>query len=405
MDEHVSRNLRPSLNASARRFTDIDSFPEPARTRVGQVFTEAKASLAREFVGVTAGDIPAGLFPVVRTGISMAPVLKAADRLRAALGDDRWKQACFPVEDDGPWRSWHNMHIFLMRHGVSLADLDDAQRTAALALVEACSSAAGYRNARDIMRLNEHAAEITGDPEEFGEWWYWISIFGEPSETAPWGWQIDGHHLIVNCFIYGDQMVMTPDFRGSEPVHAKSGKYEGTRVFHEEQSRGLQFMQALSGGQQEQAVIGTQLPRDVITTAQMDNLELAYAGIRSDALEPAQQKLLMELVEIYVGRIRTGHAEVRMDEVKKHLADTHFGWIGKHGGTEPFYYRVHSPVILIEFDHLPGIIWDNMEPTHDHIHTIVRTPNGNDYGRNLLRQHYERHDHSHAHTPHRKGLV
>ncbi len=405
MDENVSRNLRPSLKASARRFTDIGSFPEPARTRVGQVFEAAKASLAREFVGITAGDIPRGLFPVVKTGISMASVLKAADRLRAALGHDLWTQACFPVEDDGPWRSWHNMHIFLMRHGVSLAELSDAQRNAALGLVEACSSAAGYRNARDIMRLNEHAAEITGDHEEFGEWWYWISLFGEPSETAPWGWQIDGHHLIVNCFIYGDQMVMTPDFRGSEPVHAKSGKYAGTRVFHEEQSRGLQFMQALSASQQEQAVVCTQLPRDVITTAQMDNLELAYAGIRSDVLEPTQQKLLMELIEIYVGRLPTGHDKIRMDEVKKHLAETHFSWIGMHEASEPFYYRVHSPVILIEFDHLPGIIWDNMEPTQDHIHTIVRTPNGNDYGRDLLRQHYEHHDHSHANTPHRKGLV
>jgi hypothetical protein len=26
-------------------------------------------------------------------------------------------------------------------------------------------------------------------------------------------------------------------------------------------------------------------------------------------------------------------------------------------------------------------------PTRDHIHTIVRTPNGNDYGKDLLRQH------------------
>ena len=72
--------------------------------------------------------------------------------------------------------------------------------------------------------------------------------------------------------------------------------------------------------------------------------------------------------------------------------------------TAPFYYHIHSPVILIEFDHLPGIIWDNLNPTRDHIHTVVRTPNGNDYGRDLLRQHYEMNDHSHPHTHHRRGL-
>jgi hypothetical protein len=68
-------------------------------------------------------------------------------------------------------------------------------------------------------------------------------------------------------------------------------------------------------------------------------------------------------------------------------------------------YRIYSPVILIEFDHLPGIIWDNTEPTRDHIHTVVRTPNGNDYGRDLLRQHYAQHDHSNPHSAHRRGLV
>ena len=113
-----------------------------------------------------------------------------------------------------------------------------------LALLEASSSAAGYDLARDIMRLNEHAAEITGRLDEFGEWYYWISVFGEPSPTEPWGWQIDGHHLIVNCFVYGDQMVMRPDFRGSEPVDPKSGKFAGTRVFEEEEASGLAFMKS-----------------------------------------------------------------------------------------------------------------------------------------------------------------
>jgi len=77
------------------------------------------------------------------------------------------------------------------------------------------------------------------------------------------------------------------------------------------------------------------------------------------------------------------------------------------GGCEDdsaFYYRIVSPVILIEFDHLPGIIFDNREPSRRHVHTIVRTPNGNDYGRSLLLDHYRRHDHSHAGSRHARGL-
>ena len=63
----------------------------------------------------------------------------------------------------------------------------------------------------------------------------------------------------------------------------------------------------------------------------------------------------------------------------------------------PFYYRVHSPVVLIEFDHHPGVAFDNVVPSRNHIHTLVRTPNGGDYGIDLLRQHHERFDHSARH--------
>jgi hypothetical protein len=69
------------------------------------------------------------------------------------------------------------------------------------------------------------------------------------------------------------------------------------------------------------------------------------------------------------------------------------------GGTDEdstFYYRVHSPVILVEFDHQRGIVFDNDAPSRHHIHTVVRTPNGNDYGRDLLRQHHARFDHGRA---------
>jgi hypothetical protein len=76
-----------------------------------------------------------------------------------------------------------------------------------------------------------------------------------------------------------------------------------------------------------------------------------------------------------------------------HLDETWFSWYGGTGEESPFYYRVHSPVILIEFDHHPGVAFDNEVPTRNHVHTVVRTPHGGDYGADLLRQHHERFDH------------
>jgi hypothetical protein len=57
------------------------------------------------------------------------------------------------------------------------------------------------------------------------------------------------------------------------------------------------------------------------------------------------------LVRQYVGHMREGHARVRMEEVEWHLDETRFAWIGESSPDSVFYYRIHSPVILIEFDH------------------------------------------------------
>jgi Protein of unknown function (DUF3500) len=379
----------------------IRPFDLPSRLK--PMLDRAKAGLAEPFLGIAGGgEVMPGLFAVGNTGVSLAPVLEAARSFLATLTAEQRKAACSAIDDEA-WRMWSNIHPWLMRHGVCLADLGHDQREAALALLRESMSAAGYRSARDVMRLNEHALEITGKPEEYGEWLYWVSIFGRPSPNEPWGFQIDGHHLNVNCFMLGDQLVMTPIFMGSEPVLARFGKYQGTRVFAAEEEQGYGLMRALSIEERQRATIGKDLPSELLTAAFNDNRRIDPAGIRYDELSPEGRERLQALLATYTGRIRPGHAEIRWAEAKRHLSETHFAWIGPFDDASPFYYRVLSPVILVEFDHQSGIIYDNDTPSRDHIHTIVRTPNGNDYGKDLLRQHYAHHDHSHRMTAHRHG--
>jgi hypothetical protein len=362
-----------------------------------------KAELAQDFKGITTnGEIIPGLYPIQRTGVSAQPLIDAATTFLSALAPHQQDECTFDV-DSSVWRSWSNIHSFLMRHGACLEDLNEDQRRAALALVRESLSASGFATARDIMKLNDHLRELTGQSEAFGEWFYWLSILGVPSSTEPWGWQIDGHHLIINCFILGDQIVLTPNFMGSEPVVAESGKYVRTRVLQAEELKGFALMRALTPEQQKKATIGMVLPPDVFATAFRDNLLLENQGIRQDELSEGQQHLLLDLIATYVGRIRRGHAEIKLEEVKKHLGETRFAWIGPCDNESPFYYRIHSPVILIEFDHQPGLAIGTDEPSRDHIHSLVRTPNGNDYGKDLLRQHYQQFDHSHPQTSHRLG--
>jgi Protein of unknown function (DUF3500) len=355
-----------------------------------------EALVGEPFRGITAdGTVVPGLFPLQTTGVSTRPILDAAEALLAALGPAQRTRALFDLDSDA-WRRWSNIHPFVMRHGVALDELTPAQRERALALLEASLSAGGFRTARDVMRLNELVRALTGSDAEYGEWLYWLSVMGPPSENTPWGWQLDGHHLIVNCFVLGDQLVMTPMFMGSEPVAAEDGPYAGTRVFQAEEQQGLALMRSLTAPQRERAVLAEQLPTEVFTAAFRDNFELKYEGLGFGALTSAQQRLLLDVLETYVGRLRPGHAGLRLEEVKRHLADTYFSWMGGVDEESAFYYRLHSPVVLVEFDHQRGIVFDNDAPSRHHIHTVVRTPNGNDYGRDLLRQHHARFDHSRA---------
>ena len=352
-----------------------------------------KRGLTDPFKGITAnGEVERGLFPVFSTGVPTTTVREAAVRFLGTLSAEQKQRTMFEV-DDPEWRKWMNQH-FYRRQGVSLKELNGGQRDAAFGLLQAALSPRGVKLTRDIMRLNEVLADLSGDHDFLGEWEYHITVMGKPSQVEPWGFQFDGHHCIINYFILGDQVVMTPYFVGSEPVTAR-----GISILQEEQNRGLAMLLALDKGQQAKAVLNPAKTDNYnLTEAFKDNVVLDYAGLRADAMSAKQKKQLLDLILLYVGNMDDGHAKVKMQEVRKHLDNTYFAWIGgtEQGGV--FYYRIHSPVILIEFDHqrpanLRHLAKDPNQPNPQHIHCVVRTPNGNDYGKDLLRLHYAQSKH------------
>jgi len=374
--------------------------PEDIQERFRRMSREAEVrGLAEPFRGVTAdGKVVPGLFALRSTGVSTEPVRQAAAAFTARLTREQRQKTLFASDDD-EWRKWMNQH-FYARQGTAFKDMTDAQREAALSLLRASLSARGLQLTRDIMRLNTTLAELNhGNFAEYGEGLYYITVMGEPSAAEPWGWQLDGHHLIVNYFVLGDQVVMTPSFFGSEPAVAHAGRYKGTAVLQQEQRMGLALLRALDEPQRKKAVLAVaKTGNNNLTEAFHDNAVVPYAGLRAADMTAAQKSQLLGLIERYVGNTDDGHAKVRMDEVRGHLADTWFAWVGGAEDLSVFYYRIHSPVILIEFDHqLPvgtrRIAANPKLPDREHVHSVVRTPNGNDYGKDLLRQHYERHPH------------
>ena len=383
---HQSPAQQPAPVSRAERFRTMS---EQAEAR----------GLAEAFKGVTTdGTVTSNLFPIRSSGVSTEPVRKSAAAFLAALTPEQRKKTTFPV-DDPEWRKWMNQHFYI-RQGVSFQEMTGVQRDAAFGLLRASLSAKGLQLTRDIMKLNHTLGELNNnDFEQYGEWLYWVTVMGTPSADKPWGWQLDGHHAIINYFVLGDQVVMTPLFVGSEPVIARSGKYNGVSILQDEQAKGLALVQSLGEPQQKKAILNSsKAGNNNVGEAFKDNIVLDYAGVSASELSQKQKDQLTALIDLFVSNMDSGHARVKMDEVKKHLSETHFAWIGGTESSSVFYYRIHSPVILIEFDHqLPvgirHLSANPKVPEREHVHVVVRTPNGNDYGKDLLRQHYQRFPH------------
>ena len=181
--------------------------------------------LAEPFLGIAIdGEITPGVFAIESTGVSTEPVRVATRAFLDSLSEEQRQRTRFEV-DDPEWRKWMNQH-FYVRAGVGFDEMDERQRQAAFAMMRASLSAKGLKLTRDIMRLNRTLGELNDENfEEYNEWLYWITVMGEPSAEEPWGWQLDGHHVIINYFVLGDQVVMSPLFVGSEPVTATTGRY------------------------------------------------------------------------------------------------------------------------------------------------------------------------------------
>ena len=385
-----------TLLASGAFPQDDVSMAESFRKRSAEY---ERKGLAEPFKGITAnGTVESGLFGIHSTGVSTAAVRTAAERFLASLSRQQRNRTMFAV-DDLEWRKWMNQH-FYVRQGISFQEMTGSQRDAAFGLLEASLSARGLKLTRDIMRLNETLAELTNDHEFLGEWLYFITVMGKPSATEPWGFQLDGHHAIVNYFVLGDQVVMTPFFAGSEPVTATAGKYKGLSILQDEQNRGLEMLLALGKDRRAKAILNPHKTENYnLTEAFKDNVVIDYAGARAAEFSMPERRQLLDLVELYVGNMDDGHARVKMDEVEQQINRTWFAWIGGSDSASVYYYRIHSPVILIEFDHqrpanLARFAKDPNLPSRQHIHCVVRTPNGNDYGKDLLRQHYRLHAHA-----------
>lgn len=356
-----------------------------------------------EFVGVTEdGDLREGLFPLspARPG-EEAPVeamVSAAETLLALL--DESDRARVSYEVDAPeWQTWANPEFMQFDTGLRLEFQPAAVQQAALDLMKASLSPEGFELTHQMMLINGFLGEVVGLESILNEFSYNLALYGTPDPVAPWGWHLFGHHAALNCLVVDGRMALSPVFLGAEPNEIDEGPHSGARSFTTRITLASELMATLTPEQRSVATVFEQMvdpamppgrvhPGDErhLAGAFQDNRIIPFEGIRVRDLSERARQLVVRFVEEYVSLLPAGPRAARLREVVEHLDETWFSWIGGHGPGDVFYLRIQSPVILVELDHHCGVFLDYDTPQPFHIHTVMRTPHGNDYGRAWLRQ-------------------
>jgi len=329
----------------------------------------AAASLLGHF------SIHAGVEAVV------ADMKSAAEHFLNALNEEERQVATFEF-DDAQRTDWH--FIPKERKGLIWNQMSGEKKTLAHALLASGLSTRGYIQSTTIMTLEKILQDMEGpnrrfprDPEL-----YHVSIFGTPSTSQTWGWSIEGHHLSLNFTIaHGRAISATPHFMGTNPALVKEGPRKGLQVLADEENLARALLHSLKPAQLKKALIGNKAPGDIFTAAEQTVSPLENKGIAASDLNWHQKESLLEIIETYLHHVRPELADQELESIDRAgIENIQFAWMGGKEVGDAHYYRIQGPTFLLEYD--------NIQNGANHVHAVWRDFK-NDFGRDLLKWHYQ----------------
>jgi hypothetical protein len=310
---------------------------------------------------------------------SGAKMSAAAKKFIATLTPEQKKKGTFPF-DDKARLTWfftpqQDKERNFTRVGVRMEELNPEQKTAALELLKSGLSKKGYEQATTIMSLEGLLADLEGPKGAMvrNTGWYFISVFGDPSDTGGWGWRFEGHHMSVNYTLNkGEVVTATPLMFGANPAEVKDGNRKGLRTLPgiEDQARAL--IKSLNPDQVKVAQQPT--PKNYSELEIKENKPRADVGppvgLSADKLTADQRKTLMTLIEEYADRLpedlAVGEKKKATDAAPEKLF---FAYTGSPVPGEPYSYRVYGPGFVIEFLNVQA---DSAKNVANHIHSSWR---------------------------------
>jgi hypothetical protein len=311
------------------------------------------------------------------TAVKMAD---AAEKFLATLSEEQKKQTLFAF-DDKERTNWHfipvqNADKKPTRKGLPLGEMDGKQRTAALELLRAGTSADGYIKATTIISLEEVLRELeTAGAMVRNPGWYFVAIFGTPSKTGKWGWRLEGHHLSLNFTLDGGKVVSsTPAFFGANPATIKDGPRKGQRTLAEAEDLARELYKSLD---KDQKTLALRKEHFKETPEAKDRPDIGEpVGLPAVKMNDKQRDLLMRLLESYTARLPDDVGGEEMRQVREAGLDkVHLAYSSSEDGPQ-HSYRIQGPTFVVEFLNIQE---DSAKNPANHIHSSWRNVKG-DFG-------------------------
>jgi len=305
-------------------------------------------------------------------------IVNAANAFLSTLDQKQRQSVMFAYDDEKQRARWSNLPTTMVpRSGLTLRELNPAQRSAALALLSSVLSPKGFQKVQEIIEADELLKVDERSKAMFGKDLYYISILGTPSAQDPWMIQFGGHHLGLNVTIAGERGILTPTLTGAQPaLYTINGKT--IRPLGRESDKAIALLNALDESQQKQAVLSSRMA-DLVLGPGQDGKTIQPEGLKASAMTERQREMLLDVISEWAGIVQDSSATPRMAEIKADMKDTWFMWSGPTtvtpGSNITAYYRIQGPHLVIEY--APQQLGGNPAL---HVHTMYRDPT-NDYGR------------------------
>jgi hypothetical protein len=374
--------------------------------------------------------------PTGRRRVAVAMATEAT-RLVETFDDAQRQVAMWPFPSDAERRLW--FYTPTDHGGLTLAAMTQQQHRMVFRLLATGLSTAGYVTVSTIIGLENVLDHLEGFTASFERprgrdpLMYFLRFFGEPSATGTWSWRLGGHHISLNFTVVDGELAgSTPLFFGADPASAPLLGPHPLRPLAGVEDLGRELARSLSDEQRTIAIVSPRAPTDLVganrpsladgdepialpqiwrkvfdggegerlrhaqerlntatgvEAADLEAMSFTHRpkGLAARDMTTGQRDMLDALLRLYVNRLPEDVAD---DESIKFagdaLFDVHLLWAGGLAPGQPHYYRLHSPILLAEYD--------NSARDANHVHTVWRDPRG-DFADDVLARHHAEHHH------------